>query len=175
MEVGHIFTGSINGQPVVMERSLFDVRARDVLGERTFYLADVTGFFPFIVNENDSTAAPQIRADLQGAQDMQLYFIENDPEDPFYAAGFRIQNSDESNTFLLKRFAAEFDGNLVKFNFADTVSVFGNQNYQANPANIDFYLDKLSSGDQTRVYQINENFYEFLNPCTGWRFIFQAS
>ncbi|MGK7395763.1 MAG: DUF4302 domain-containing protein [Candidatus Cyclobacteriaceae bacterium M3_2C_046] len=169
-----VFNGKIpsTDDAIILETSLFDIKGQNVFQTVGFFISQVTPT-SFIIDDKDSSAAPQIIEDLDGVQDMQLYYFAGG-DDPFYAVGFRVMNIDQTNTWLLKRFIPEMEGNVLKFDFADTVTVFGNQNYQANADNIDKYLEFLSAQDNTHILQINENFYEFYNPCSGWRFIFQA-
>jgi hypothetical protein len=30
----------------------------------------------------------------------------------------------------------------------------------------------LTQGDNTYVFELQDNLYEFYNPCTGWSFVF---
>ena len=173
-EDNYSFAGSVESMgSVTLENTLFDIKGKTVFERSDFFISQVVPT-SFIFNASDSSAAPQIRADIDGVQDMQLYYFDDDL-DPFFAIGFRVQNTDQTNTWLLKQYTPSFDGNTMIFSFADTISVFGNQDYNVNLESIDKYLDLLTEQDNTRIIEINENFYEFYNPCSGWRFIFSAT
>lgn len=126
--------------------------------------------FSFLVSPNEyifnngESVADEIAADLTGAGSMQLYYN----FDGIYALGFFIQNADGTTTFYLREFTPERVGNNVVFNFAPTVTVFGNQNSPANIDNVNKYLDAFTQGGQTYFYEIAQDVYEMHNPCTGW-------
>jgi hypothetical protein len=51
----------------------------------------------------------------------------------------------------------------------------GNPSPPANVSNMNPYLDKLTQGGKTYIYKINDDFYEFYNPCSKWTFVFQVN
>jgi hypothetical protein len=120
----------------------------------------------YIFSQGESMEA-QILADLPGALAMQLYYNYGG----FYAIGFVFQNADGQITFALKEFTPVLNNNNLIFQFADEISIFGPPP-DADVDNINIYLDNLTAGDKTFVFQIQPGVYEFYNPCTKWSFVF---
>jgi hypothetical protein len=141
--------------------------------------AQVSDFFnspvEYIFNAGES-AALQVRQDITGAQYMQLYYdYDIGAATPFYGLGFYIQNVNGTVTFALRQFTPTLVGNRLIFDFAPDITIFGEQTTDANIDNINIYLDAMTEGDNTYIFQVNEGVYEFFNPCTGWSFAFIAS
>ncbi len=167
----HAYEGVTSANHAVrFETSLLDVSGRSFVELTDFYGADINYIF-----NNGISEGSDIAADITGAVSMQLYY--NYPlsgQPPLFAIGFALQNKDGSFTFALKKFTATLIDNNLKFEFAPAITLFGNQNPDANTDNIDIYLDQLTEGDNTYVYRYSTDIYEFYNPCSGWSFIFQA-
>jgi hypothetical protein len=64
------------------------------------------------------------------------------------------------------------EDNKITFNFDSQISTLGNPVTDADISKIDIYLDKLTEGDNTFVFKLITDRYEFNNPCTGWSFVF---
>lgn len=159
-----------SGEQFLMENSLFDI------GGATFHEASDFFISPgyLIFDQDWIPAEERIGQDIAGAQAMQLYYNLDLDGTPLYAIGFYIQNPDESVTWALKEFTPALNGNVLQFNFAGDFTVFGNENTTADLNKINTYLDLLTQGGKTYIIQVNAFFYEFYNPCSGWRFYFEA-
>ena len=164
-----LYQGKIPGtdEGITLVNSLFDIEGKTILNNFGFFVSPLS----IIFDESDSTAEAQIVEDIPGALDMQLYYFNDN--NPFYAIGFRVENSDNSFSWLLKEFTPQMDENRLMFDFADSVSVFGNQNPETNVENVNIYLDLMTKENNTYISRINQNFIELYNPCSKWRFVFQ--
>lgn len=119
-----------------------------------------------LIFNNGESAGQQIAADISGALAMQMYYNFNG--EGFYAIGFVIVNPNGTTTFALRRFTPTLTGNRLVFNFEPTITLFGSQTTPANVNNINIYLNALTQGGQTYVFEVQQGVYEFYNPCTGW-------
>lgn len=170
------------GAPIATHRYIGETSANDDIALETT-LVDANGK-RFVENDymttpiqnifdNGFSQANQIAEDIQGAAAFQIYYNYNLGSGPrLYGIGFVIQNEDGSTTFALKEYTATFIDNNMIFTFQPGFRIFGNPETDANLDNINFYLDKLTEGDQTFVYEYSEGIYEFYNPCSGWSFVF---
>jgi hypothetical protein len=149
---------------VRLETSMFDASGAQFGNVDDFFVAPIDLFFI-----NRVSQWPQIQEDVHGALAMQLYYN----NDGFYALGFVIQNDDGSITYALREFTPVLTNNKITFNFAPEISIYGEQNTDANVNNINIYLDLLTEGDNTFVFQYNNEIYEFHNPCNGVSVAFQ--
>lgn len=165
----HTYSGVTSaGDAVVLETSLVDVSGKTFAQRSDFYFSPLVYIF-----DNGSSMSEQITRDVAGAIEMHLYYgYDLGGGNLLYGIGFVIQNLDGSVTFALRRFTPVLNDNNLIFNFAPEITLYGNQNPDANINNINIYLDALSNGDDTYVFQLNQNVYEFYNPCTGWSFVF---
>jgi hypothetical protein len=153
---------------VTIETSLLDASGGAFADVSDFYIAPLDD----IVNNGESASA-QIAQDITGALAMQLYYnYDIGNGQAFYAIGFYIQNSNGTVTFALRRFTPTLTENNLVFAFEPDVELFGEPTTDANVENVNIYLDLLSQGDNTYVFQLPDGRYEFHNPCTGWSFIF---
>jgi len=126
----------------------------------------------FIFN-NGEDASLQIQQDITGAAAMQLYYnFDIGSGTPFYGIGFLIQNVNGTTTFALRQFTPTLVANRLVFDFAPDISVFGETDTDANIENVNIYLDAMTEGDNTYIFQVQDGTYEFFNPCTGWSFVF---
>ena len=163
----HTFSGVTSaGDPVFLETSLVDVSGKSFAQTSDFYFSPLEYIF-----DNGISQSAQIQQDIAGALEMHLYYGYGD-SDPLYGIGFVIRNLDGSITFALREFTPVLNDNNVVFNFAPEISLFGNKETDANIQNINIYLDALTEGDNTFAFRLNEDIYEFYNPCTGWSFVF---
>ena len=164
----HSYTGitSANDQ-VILSTGLLDVSGKNFAQASDFFIAPNENIF-----NNGFRVIQQIEQDISGALAMQLYYNYNDGSGtPFNAIGFLIQNPDATTTFALRKFTPTLTDNHIVFNFAPDISIFGNPT-PANTENVNIYLDALTQGDNTYVFEYADNLYEFYNPCTGWSFVF---
>jgi hypothetical protein len=149
---------------VSLESSLFDASGALFTAD-DFFVASID-----VVFINGVSAWQQIQQDVHGALAMQLYY----DNDGFYGLGFVIQNDDGSITFALREFTPVVTGNKVVFNFEPGISIFGEPNTDADVNNINIYLNLLTDGGNTYVFQYNSDIFEFHNPCTGTSVGFEA-
>jgi hypothetical protein len=140
--------------------------------------AQASDFFASGLNDiynNGEDASLQIQQDITGALSMQLYYnYDIGAATPFYGIGFFIQNLNGTTTFALRQFTPTLVANRLFFDFAPDISVFGEQNTDANIDNVNIYLDAMTEGDNTYIFKVTNGTYEFFNPCTGWSFVFDA-
>ena len=156
---------------VTLETTLRDPSGGSFAQASDFFNSPVEYIF-----NNGESAALEVRQDIIGAQYMQLYYdYDIGSGTPFYGIGFYIQNVNGTVTFALRQFTPTLVANRLVFDFAPDISIFGEPNTEANIDNIDIYLDAMTEGDNTYVFQVQEDVYEFFNPCTGWSFVFVAS
>lgn len=169
----HAFSGVTSaGDDVHLETSLLDVNGKSFSTLSDFFFSPLGFIF-----DNGTSVADRITADVPGALELHMYYgLELNDGSLLYGIGFVIQNLDGSITFALREFTPVLNDNNLIFNFAPDISLFGNQDPDQDPADItektNIYLNALSEGDKTYVFQLNENLYEFYNPCTGWSFVF---
>ena len=165
----HSYAGTTSANDkVILSTGLLDASGKNFTQASDFFIAPNENIF-----NNGFRVLQQIEQDISGALAMQLYYNYNDGSGtPFYAIGFLIQNPDATTTFALREFTPTLTDNHIVFNFAPDISIFGNQNTPANTDNVNIYLDALTQGDNTYVFEYADNLYEFYNPCTGWSFVF---
>lgn len=165
----HTYSGTTSaGDPIVLETSLVDVSGKMFAQQSDFYFSPLVYIF-----NNGTSMSEQIAQDVAGAIEMHMYYgYDIGGGELLYGIGFVIQNLDGSVTFALREFTPVLNDNNLVFNFAPGISKFGNQNPDADLNNINIYLNALSDGDDTYVFQLNDGLYEFYNPCTGWSFVF---
>lgn len=150
---------------VRLETSLFDASGGRFFQNGDFFVASIDRVFI-----NGQSVWQQIQQDIHGALAMQLYYNNQG----FYALGFVIQNDNGSITFALREFTATLTDNKVVFDFAPDVTIYGEQNTDANVNNVNIYLDLLTQGDNTYVFQYSPEIYEFHNPCTAMSVAFDV-
>lgn len=116
------------------------------------------------------SAYDQVVADLPTATHFQLYYGRPIGGGTIlYGIGFRIQNPSGKFTFALWEFVPVLEGNNLKFNFASEISQYGDETTSdENLAATKKYIQYLTDGDKTFVFQYSNGVYEFSNPCTGW-------
>ncbi len=165
----HNLSGTTSaGDDVFLETSLIDVSGRSFASVSDFYFAPLIYIF-----NNGVSMGEQIAEDVAGALEMHLYYgLPLGNGELLYGIGLVIRNLDGSITFALREFNPVLNNNNLVFNFADEITLFGNPTTDANVDNIHTYLDALSEGDNTYIFQLQQNLYEFYNPCTGWSFVF---
>jgi hypothetical protein len=151
---------------IELQTSLFDA------GGRSFTSTDFYVSPNYYIFNNGESAEAQILQDLEGALAMQLYYNYNLGNESFNGIGFVLSNADGTTTFALREFTPVLNGNNLIFQFADEISLFGSPNPDADIDNVNYYLEQLTSGDDTYVFKISDGLYEFYNPCTRWSFVF---
>ena len=170
--VVHSLVGATSANdPVKLETTLRDPSGGSFAQASDFFNAPVEYIF-----NNGESAALEVRQNITGAQYMQLYYdYDIGSGTPFYGIGFYIQNLNGTVTFALRQFTPTLVANRLIFDFAPDISIFGEPNTDANTDNINIYLDAMTEGDNTYIFQVQDGVYEFFNPCTGWSFVFVAS
>ena len=165
----HTYSGITSTNDVVLlETSLIDVNGKTFAQLSDFYFCPLQNVF-----DNGTSMRNTILQDIAGALVMHLYYnYDIGTGTPLYGIGFVIQNLNGSITFALREFTPVLNDNNIIFNFAPNITLFGSQQTDANIANINIYLDALTQGDNTYVFEVSEDLYEFYNPCTGWSFVF---
>ena len=164
----HSYQGTTSANDdVVFETTLSDVSGAK-FAQSDFHICPIENIF-----NGGVRAAQAVAQDITGALAMQLYYNYDDGSGtPFYAIGFLIQNPDATVTFALRSFTPTLTDNNLVFAFAPDIEIYGNQQTPANTENVNIYLDALTQGDNTYVFELQDNLYEFYNPCTGWSFVF---
>jgi len=153
---------------IVLETSLLDVTGSTFADVSDFYFSPLIYIF-----NNGVSMGDQIPQDVAGALEMHMYYgYDIGAADLLYGIGFVIQNLDGSYTFALREFTPVLNDNNIVFNFEPNISLFGNPQTDADISKVNIYLDALAEGDNTFVFQLNEDLYEFYNPCSGWSFVF---
>jgi hypothetical protein len=166
----HSYSGvTSDNAAVALETTLLDANGRGFTSNE-YMTAPIQNIF-----DNGFSQANKVAEDIKGAAGFQIYYDAEVGSGPnLYGIGFVIQNDDGSVTFALKEYTASFIDNNMIFTFEPGFRYFGNPVTEANVDNTLFYLNKLTEGDQTYVYEYAEGIYEFYNPCSGWSFVFLA-
>jgi hypothetical protein len=163
-------TGSTSeGTPAILQSTISDISGKNF----PEVAVEFAGPINFIFNQGFSAAA-QISQDIVGAEQMVLlYGYVRAPGDTLNGIGFLIDNPGQEPTFALREFKPELVNNHLVFNFiSDEISIYNNPQTTANIENINIYVNALTQGDQTYVFKIVDNVYEFYNPCSNWSFVF---
>ena len=165
----HTYTGVTNANlPVVLETTLQNATGKLFAANSNFYYSPLN----FII-DNGSSAASAIEQDLPGAVEMDLFYnAQLNDGTRLYGIGFTVINSDNTQTFVYRKFNPVLNDNNIVFNFEPGIFTLGNPVTEVEMENINIYLDKLTEGDNTYVFELFTDRYEFNNPCTGWSFVF---
>ena len=164
----HTYSGQIGNDNVSVETTILDLAGGTFADESDFYFCPLSN-----IRRNGLPLVDEITADVHGALEMHLYYgAQLADGGVLNGIGFVIRNDDGSITFALREFTPELNGNNLVFNFEPGVTLFGEQNTDADLNNIDKYLDPLTQGDNTYVFKYANDIYEFNNPCTGWSYVF---
>jgi hypothetical protein len=153
-----------SGDKITFETSLFNYDGAEFKDREDIYYGSIFNIF----DENGQRVSDKIQEDIAGAVAMLIY----NNYQSFNAIGFFIENPDGSTAIAVREHTATFTGNVVELTFASDITLI--RTTSANVNNIDIYLDLMTEGGKTYIYKINENFYELYNPCSGWRFVFEA-
>jgi hypothetical protein len=168
---GPLYKGKTSaGDDITLETSLFNYEGAAFVNHSEIYLADIVNIF----DENGDRVVNQIQSDLPGAALMLIYNNADTGGDPFNAVGFFLENAEGTNTIAVREGTSTFTGNILEYTFDPDITILRDQTPDANVSNIDIYIDKMTEGGKTYIYKYNESFYELYNPCSGWRFYFQA-
>jgi hypothetical protein len=165
----HTYTGVTNSNlPVVLGTTLQNATGKLFATNSNFYYSPLS----FII-DNGSSASSAIQQDLPGAVEMDLFYnAQLNDGTRLYGIGFTIINSDNTQTFVYRKFNPVLNDNNIVFNFEPGIFTLGNPVTEVEMDNINIYLDKLTEGDNTYVFELFTDRYEFNNPCTGWSFVF---
>ena len=165
----HTFSGvTSTGDPITLETSLLDVGGATFAQTSDFYFSPLVYIF-----QDGESMSEQIQQDVSGAVEMHMYYgYDLGGGQLLYGIGFVITNADGSVTFALREFTPVLSDNKITFNFANEISLYGNRDTDANIENINIYLNALTEGNNTYVFRLNQDLYEFYNPCTRWSFVF---
>ncbi|HYG20288.1 MAG TPA: DUF4302 domain-containing protein, partial [Ohtaekwangia sp.] len=161
----HVMEGTTGtGDDITLEPTLVDVSGIKFTTLSDFYSTPIQNVF-----FNGFSAGNEIAQDIAGAQQMQLYYNSGG----LYAMGFYIVNADGTAVWALREFTASLTDNRIEFDFAPTVTLFPqNATTDANLENVNNYLNAITEGGTTYVFEYSEGIYEFYNPCTGWTVAF---
>lgn len=164
----HTFPGKTStGESITLETTLLDVSGQTFAQASDFY------FSPLFIFNNGVQMSEEIQQNITGALEVDMYYgFDRGGGQLLYGIGFYMENQGGTATLALREFTPVLDNNRITFNFADDITLFGDQTPDANIENINIYLNALTEGNNTFVFQLNENLYEFYNPCTGWSFVF---
>lgn len=165
----HTYSGVTSSNDyVILETSLTDLSGAAFSQVSNFYFAPLQ----YIVQDGLSVGS-KISQDVAGALEMHMYYgLPLNNGSTLYGIGFVIQNLNGSTTFALREFTPVINENKITFNFKPTITLFGSMQTDANIDNINKYLDPIAEGNNTYVFEIGEDIYEFHNPCTGWSIVF---
>lgn len=163
---------AINGKTsqndnIVLETTLDDLSGRTFAEASDFYVGLLEN-----IRDNGKFVMNEITTNIPGALAMQLYYGYDVSRGQIHAIGFIIQNSNDSFTFALREFVPTLTDNHIVFQFADELTIQGEPIPQSSEDAINMYLEKLTEGDNTYVFKLEEGVYEFYNPCSGWTFPF---
>jgi hypothetical protein len=166
----HVYDGVTSANdPVLLETAIAEANGKRFAARSDFFFCPLNFVF-----DNGQSVGSEIETAIPDAVEIHLYYNVrlNDGTD-LYGIGFVLRNSDGSTTFALREFVPILNDNNLVFNFKPGFRFFGNPNPDAaNLAPINTYLEKLSEGDKTYVFEFDNDIYEFYNPCNGWSFVF---
>lgn len=165
----HSYDGvTSKNEGVVLEPTIVDANGKRFAQASTFFSTPIHNVF-----HNGESVEADIAEKLTGAVQMQLYYIPG--ASGLYGLGFFLQNADGTRTFALREFTPTLINNNIVFNFEDDITLFENTDPDADINNVNIYLDALTEGNHTYVYEYSEGIYEFHNPCSGWSVVFFAN
>jgi hypothetical protein len=159
-----------SGDPVVLEQSLFNNQGASFQTRSEIYIADIQNIF----DENGERAAAEIEQNLTGALFMVMYNNYQTETGIINALGFYIENADGSSSIAVHNYTSTVKGNVMELVFDPTVTFIRNTVSDADETKMLPYLNLMMEGGKAYVYQINDQFYEIYNPCSGWSFAFQT-
>lgn len=163
----HAYKGVTSaGEGVTLEPTLSDAAGPTFTTAANFYNAGLGNILL-----NGEQAYLQLQNDLSGVTDFQIYYNFELSSGTLTAMGFRLENEGADPTFALKTFTLTRTGNKITFNFAPSITLYGNPNPDADIDKVEEYLDALTDGNNTYVFKLANLVYEFHNPCTGWSYI----
>lgn len=150
------------GDSVLLETTIAD-GAGATFTENGFYSAPVSNLAYL-----GESAYLQVIADLPTATHFQLYYDVVIGGSPFTGIGFRIENPDSTVTYALWEFVPVLVGNQLTFNFEPEITQLQAPTSEENLAAVKKYVELLTEGDKTYIFQYSEDVYEFSNPCSDW-------
>jgi hypothetical protein len=155
-----------------METTLFNNAGAAFRTDAEIYIADVQN----VINNNGERAATQITADISGALVLVIYNnYAISATERLNAAGFLIQNDNETTSIAVHKYTSTFAGNAVELVFEPDITYVRNPDpgTTADVSKMMTYLNLLMQGGKAYIYKLDDQFYEFYNPCSGWSFAFQ--
>ena len=104
---------------------------------------------------NGEDASLQIQQDITGAAAMQLYYeYDIGSGTPFYGIGFLIQNVNGTTHVCAASVYPYAGGESGSYSILrPTFQYLAKQNTDANIDNVNIYLDAMTEGDNTYVFQ----------------------
>jgi hypothetical protein len=162
-----IYTGvTSSNDAITLGNSLFNFSGAEFKTQSEIYYSDIRN----ISDENNQRANEQISADITGSIAMLIY---NNLQG-INAIGFYIENSDGTTTIAVHDVTKTFTGNILELTVDPDIRILRNANTDADLTKMKPYIDLMTQGGKTYIYKLDDIFYELYNPCSGWRFVFQA-
>ena len=155
-------------EPVALLPTLFDPAGAAFENTSDIFIAGVGNIL-----DNGDSAGEQIVEDIEGVSVLVLYYI-NNSQNSYLSLGYLISLSEDNFTIPVKEFTPAYDGNQIQFNFDPEYSFAnGDSTATLNTEAMDRYINNITEGGNTRIFQLTANTYEFFNPCTGWSVLLQ--
>jgi hypothetical protein len=167
----HSYAGKTQlNESIILSSTLYNAEGASITTQSDFYATPIQ----YIYN-NNRTVYYDIIEDLKGVNSLQLYYnYQLGSGEVLNALGFYLSNASGNPTFALHEFTPVINGNQITFNFKPTISLFGDQNPDADIANISNYLTPLTANGTTFVFRYSDDIFEIYNPCTGWNTVLFA-
>lgn len=165
----HAYNGITSaGHAVTLEPTMLDANGGGFAELSDWYFSPLNFIF-----DNGQSASSDIQQNIAGALEMHLlYGLTLGDGSQLFGIGFAVRNADGTDTIILREFTPSLNNNNLVFTFKSGFRLFGNPDPDATLDNINIYLDQLTQGDKTFVFEYSDGLYEFYNPCTGWSFVF---
>lgn len=167
------FTGTIpsSGDAISFGTTLFDPNGAKIF-ERSDYFF---GPLQYVLKDGRGFGR-EIATNIAGAVEIHLiYNLELNDGTILTAIGFVILNEDNTATFALKEFEETIVDNKIAFTFKPGIRLLGNTEVEVNTEKIEEYIALLTEGDNTFIFRLNEDVYEFYNPCNAFNIVFIAN
>jgi hypothetical protein len=124
---------------IVLETTMADLSGGTFAELSDFYFAPLQ-----YISANGQFIENEITENIPGVIEMHLYYGYDITQGELYGIGFVIQNADGSVTFALQEFSPVLNENQLIFNYADEITIFGNEIPQASKDAISVYLEALA-------------------------------
>lgn len=137
----------------------------------TIYIADILNIFDAEGNRMNE----EIQADISGALFMVIYNEGNSDIGTITGIGFYIENPNNAEeTIAVKKYVPTYENNKITFTIEPDITFVRGPDTPADLTRIDKYLNLLTEGNQTYIFEYAAGIYEFYNPCNGYSFVFQS-